>query len=112
MGTPRMTNAHELNAAAPWNLVAKMWSARAGVVSRNRASGDVNRLAYRMIPVEKTSIPPRVKNIRSNRLATIAPLNGMLLTASSRNRYQLTPNVNVATNRLVSIRVTTRTRLV
>ena len=45
MGTPRITNPHELNATAAENFVAKMWSARAGEQSRNRASGLVNRLA-------------------------------------------------------------------
>jgi hypothetical protein len=44
-GMPRMTKPHELNATAPWNFVAKMRSARAGVESRCRVSGLVKRLA-------------------------------------------------------------------
>ena len=52
-----------------------------------------------MMPVEKTSITPRVKNIRSNSLPTISPLTGIRYWNSSRNPYQLSANTNAATTR-------------
>jgi len=64
--------------------MAKIWSARAGVASRNRVSAPLNSPAYRTSPVEKTSIPPRVKNMALNRSWRMSP-DGMFSSRSRSN---------------------------
>jgi hypothetical protein len=63
-----------------------------------------------MRPVERMSIDPSVKNMRSKSASTIMPLAGIFACASWLNRYALTPKVNAATNRLVTTIVTRRAR--